>query len=125
MTNIKQNAIKYARDIEIDGHKLTDKSFVINAYIDGAKSILSNKVPTHCRFINKKDAEHWGCTTKEWLQIESISKNDVATYDFAWVNKSKLEFKVDIPYFCKQCEDNKVTRKNDICEECYEEDEEV
>lgn len=70
-------------------------------------SLINNIViPTHFRFLNKKEAKHWGRTTKQWIPISEIHINYESTYyeisaaSFAWVfynsKKPNLEFKNDI-----------------------------
>lgn len=120
--NIKKAAIKYADEYSGDT-TMNNRSALIRAFIAGAKSVSSNAAPTHCKFLKEKDAADWGCTTKEWLGIESIQHDDVSTIDFAWVPISQLEFKTDKVDMCAKCRKIPVMRKGDKCEECLEEDE--
>jgi hypothetical protein len=123
--NIERAAVKYFTSIRYKVyHEVTSdiSTLIINAYMAGAKSMSSNTVPTHCRFLKKKDADHWGCTTKEWLQIEVIQGNQVSTYDFAWVPVNQLEFKTDKPTMCAKCHDNKVMRIGEKCKDCEQEE---
>lgn len=117
--NIKNKALRWVNKYE----NTTDlnKMFLIDAFIAGFINSSKNTLPTHFRFKNAKRAAFWGCTTKEWLQIETILGDSLSTYDFAWVNIADVEFKVDTPTKCLKCKINKVTRINDICEECQEE----
>ena len=69
------------------------------------------KIPTHFRFLNKKEAAHWNRTTDDWnpiheiqLQVHEIQIQgdadyyEISTPSFAWVTydvkKPNLEFKV-------------------------------
>lgn len=96
-----------------------------------AKPLLI-QIPTHFRFKDKKEAKEWGCTTDEWLQIEEIDVTDhqLSTPSFAWVyiddKKPNLEFTCKEPYFCHGCNDQiPVTREGDLCDYCYEAEEEL
>jgi hypothetical protein len=115
--NIKKAAIKYEKDNSCN-HERNAKIAIINAYIAGAKSVTYNIPPTHYRFKSAHDAARWGCTTKEWLHIESIQHGDISTYDFAWVLISQLEFKTNKPTMCRTCHENPVTRIGDECPSC-------
>jgi hypothetical protein len=90
-------------------------SILIKANVNGK---IINVIPTHCKFKTLKDARFWGCTNKQWLQIGEISGDKVSTIDFAWVDKSQLIFKIDEPYFCKQCKDELVLLPGGICVTC-------
>ena len=75
-------------------------------------------IPTHFRFLNEKEANHWNRTTKDWIPISEIhimGNNDfydISAASFAWVSynpkKPNLEFKTskftkkDLKEFKKQ-----------------------
>ena len=120
--NIKN--IRKAAEKWVDEYGFTtenNKYSLTAAYIAGAITAISNSPPTHCRFKNKNKANFWGCTTKEWLGIESIRGDRVSTYDFAWVDADDLEFKSDVPYMCSKCHENEVMRQGGVCDNCYDE----
>jgi hypothetical protein len=62
-------------------------------------------IPTHFRFLNKKEAKEWDRTTKDWIPINEIQVRgnndfyDISAASFSWVlynvEKPNLEFKTD------------------------------
>lgn len=62
-------------------------------------------IPTHFRFLNKKEARHWNRTINDWIPISEIvikENNDyhnISAASFAWVvynvKEPNLEFKTD------------------------------
>ena len=59
------------------------------------KSKLLEKIPTHFKFKDKKEASFWDCTTKVWIpiseiQIESDNCFFIASSTFAWVSYNPL-----------------------------------
>ncbi len=60
-------------------------------------------IPTHFRFLDKKEAKNWDRTTKDWIPISEIHIQgnedyyDISSAAFAWVSynvkKPNLEFK--------------------------------
>lgn len=84
------------------------------------------KIPTHFRFKNKEEANHWGHDTKTWLQISNIDiyshSIDISTPDFAYVSyineKDNLEFKNAPVYICTECGTQLCTEYKGLCAEC-------
>jgi hypothetical protein len=60
-------------------------------------------IPTHFRFLNKKEAKKWNRTINDWIPISEIcirennDYHDISAASFAWVSydvkKPNLKFK--------------------------------
>lgn len=83
--------------------------------------------PTHFRFRSKKEAEHWDKTTKDWIPINEMQikqdRVEIAAVNFAWVTyyykKPNLEFSYKPFILCKNCKEEIVEKKGELCEQCY------
>lgn len=91
---------------------------------------MCNTLPTHFRFLKKKEAKEQGHTINDWIPIEEINDfssefPQIAALSFAWITfnrkKPNLEFSIRPIYKCRVCEEEPVEKEGEVCESCENE----